>query len=303
MLLDTHLSSVKQIKYSNCLGDTYNIDVKRDDLIDEVVSGNKWRKLKYNILQAQSSKAERIISFGGAFSNHLIATAKAAHLAGIESIGIVRGEELNPSSNHMLRICASFNMKLVFVSRSEYELRNDKSYQNDLHVFYPNSFLIPEGGANFFGLIGCQEIWSEITEDYDYVALAAGTGTTAAGILSGMPEQTKMLVFSALKGSFMREEILSKIKYGFHNEEFESSCAQRLEVFDDDLFGGYGKFNPALLDFITWSKNQFDLPLDKIYTAKAFFRLLKLLDQGKIDPKSRILFIHTGGLIGNESQS
>jgi 1-aminocyclopropane-1-carboxylate deaminase len=301
MLFNTVKSVIQQVKYTNCSNYTFSIDVKRDDLIDEVVSGNKWRKLKYNVLQAKSSHLNQLITFGGAFSNHLIATAKAAHLTGLESIGIVRGDELNPSSNHMLKLCNSFNMQLHFVSRSEYELRSDKSYQNDWHSLFPNSYLIPEGGANFFGLIGCQEIWSELDEQYDYVVLAAGTGTTAAGVLSGMPEQTKMIVFSALKGDFIKQEILSKISYGFHNDAFTESCSERLTVMGDEEFGGYGKFDQRLVDFIAWCESTLQLPLDKIYTAKAFYGLLQHLDKGLIKKNSKILFIHTGGLIGNLS--
>jgi 1-aminocyclopropane-1-carboxylate deaminase/D-cysteine desulfhydrase-like pyridoxal-dependent ACC family enzyme len=300
-MFNTDNSLLQQVKIVNCSGDTFNIDIKRDDLIDTLVSGNKWRKLKYNILAAQSKKNDTIITFGGAYSNHLVATAKAAALYDFKSIGIVRGEELNSDSNNTLSTCSSFGMKLVFVSREEYHLKDDKSYIEQLHIDFPNAFVIPEGGANFYGLTGCQEIWSELPKYYTDIVVAAGTGTTAAGILSGMPESMRLHVFSALKGNFMQKEILTKIDYGFHNSEFTELCASKLRVYPEDYFGGYGKYTQELLDFIRWSEQELALPLDQVYTAKAFFQLKRLLDRNKLNSEAKILFIHTGGLQGNSA--
>jgi 1-aminocyclopropane-1-carboxylate deaminase len=168
-----------------------------------------------------------------------------------------------------------------------------------LHIDFPNAFIIPEGGANFYGLTGCQEIWRELPLNFSDVVLAAGTGTTAAGLLSGMPESMHMHVFSALKGDFMKNEIIKKINYSFHNQEFTDICASRITVYEENVFGGYGKCNNELLDFINDVNAKYNLPLDQVYTAKAFFRLQRMLDAKLFDVNSRILFIHTGGLQGN----
>jgi 1-aminocyclopropane-1-carboxylate deaminase/D-cysteine desulfhydrase-like pyridoxal-dependent ACC family enzyme len=302
-MFDTSNSLLQHLQDPNCLFQGAKIVVKRDDLIDEWVSGNKWRKLKHNIAAAQGAKQNRILTFGGAFSNHLLATAKACHLAGMESIGIVRGEELNERSNETLKNCFALGMELVFISREEYHLRDDKSYIEQLHIDYPNTYIVPEGGANFYGLIGCQEIWKELPKDYTDVVVAAGTGTTAAGILSGMPHTMKLHVFSALKGDFLEKEIENKIHFAFHNEGFTSSCMKQMKLYSEDVFGGYGKCNQQLLDFIIWVKDTFDLPLDQVYTAKAFYRLYKMIQSGEFDARSRILFVHTGGLQGNTAFS
>lgn len=298
-MFDSSVSLIQQLKLENCSQRDIYLGVKRDDLIDDLVSGNKWRKLKYNILAVKAQKKERVITFGGAYSNHLVATAKACFIHGLESVGIVRGDELSVNSNVTLKACHGFGMKLVFVSREEYIFREDNLYLEQLHLEFPNAFIIPEGGANFNGLVGCQEIWQEIHEDFSDVAVAAGTGTTAAGLLAGMPSGMRLHVFSALKGEGMREQILKKIDLGFHNPEFTAQCAEKLYVYSEDYFGGYGKYNAELLEFMKWAKNQLDLPLDQVYTAKAFFRLYNLIQKEYFPRGARILFLHTGGLQGN----
>ncbi len=300
-MFDTNKALLQQIEIINCSEKRFFIDVKRDDLIDDLVSGNKWRKLKYNLLAAQAQKKSTILTFGGAYSNHLIATAKACSIFGMKSIGIVRGDELQPDSNETLRACHAFGMRLIFISREDYFLRDDKSYLEQLHIDFPNSYIVPEGGANFYGLTGCQEIWQELDDSYTDVVVAAGTGTTAAGLLSGIPENAILHVFSALKGDFMRQDILKKIEYGFHNQDFTDFCAERLRVYSEDIFGGYGKCNDELIDFIHRIKIQHNLPLDQVYTGKAFYRLIKMLDDNQFSENSKILFIHTGGLQGNSA--
>ncbi len=276
------------------------IFVKRDDLIDDVVSGNKWRKLKYNILEAKRRKNEQILTFGGAYSNHLVATAKAGFLAEIPTIGLVRGEELNENSNPTLRACAEYGMKLIFLPRTEYILRNDKMYIDQLHEDFPNTFIVPEGGANFFGMVGCQEIWDEVKGgNFSHLYVSAGTGTTAAGLLAGLPEEMKMTVVSALKGDFMEVEIRDRLTYSFFDDELVQDKMSNLITLDDDVFGGYAKVNDELMEFIKWANVEFDLPLDKVYTAKTFYRIILHIESGMLSKGDNILFVHTGGLQGN----
>lgn len=298
-LFDSSCSLLQQLQDENCLLRSVQVYAKRDDLIDDLVSGNKWRKLKYNILAAKNGQFPRILTFGGAYSNHLVATAKACHVAGFESIGIVRGDELNPESNETLKRCSAFGMQLHFVSREEYQLRDDKSYIEQLHIDFPNTYIIPEGGSNFYGLSGCQEIWKEIPIDFTDVFVAAGTGTTAAGILSAMPENAHLHVCSALKGDFLKADIERKLEYGFHNSEFTEFCMQRMTLYSEDTFGGYGKHTPELFEFMRFVQATFALPLDQVYTAKTFYRLYQMIQNGDFDSSSKILFIHTGGLQGN----
>jgi len=277
-----------------------NIFVKRDDLIDDIVSGNKWRKLKYNILEAQRRKNEQILTFGGAYSNHLIATAKAGSMSKMPTIGLVRGEELTENSNPTLRACANYGMKLIFLPRSEYALRNDKMYIDQLHEDFQNTFIVPEGGANFFGMVGCQEIWDEVKDErFSHLYVSAGTGTTAAGLLAGLPEKMKMTVVSALKGDFMEAEIRNRLTYSFFDDELVQDKMSSLVVLDDDVFGGYAKMNEELLEFVKWVNEEFDLPLDKVYTAKTFYRIIQHIQLGKLKKGDCVLFIHTGGLQGN----
>jgi 1-aminocyclopropane-1-carboxylate deaminase len=270
--------------------------IKRDDLIDEEVSGNKWRKLKFNIEHAQFFQKEGILTFGGAYSNHLIATAAASALVGLKSIGIVRGEELTASSNHNLKRCEELGMQLIFIPRSDYDLRNEKEIIETWKAHYPNYYLVPEGGANFNGMVGCQEIWKELPQTIQHVFVAQGTTTTSCGILLGMPENCLLHVVPVLKGFDVLSTMKQQLFTFLLDHEAVEELLQKVVVHDAHHFGGYGKKTSELESFISKCKEEFDLPLDFVYTGKAFSALVDWLENRGDCMGEEVLFLHTGGL-------
>ncbi len=275
-----------------------NLFVKRDDLIHEFVSGNKWRKLKYSFLQAASKGKSGILTFGGAFSNHLVATASACHALNFKSIGFVRGNELNSDSNKTLKKCHELGMNLVFLDRDTYSQRNEYDYLNELRNEYPDYFIAPEGGANFYGIIGCQEIWNEIPHKIDHIFVSQGTTTTSCGLLLGLPEKTTLHVIPALKGFDSLSEMKKLLKNTLFEEDLIEDLMQKVVVHSACHFGGYGKYTQELLDFIEVIKLKYAIPLDHIYTGKAFFALMKEIQKPAYKNQT-IVFLHTGGLQGN----
>ena len=271
--------------------------IKRDDLIDEVVSGNKWRKLKYNVELCQSRKNEGILTFGGAYSNHLVATASACHKMGMKSIGIVRGDELSPNSNKTLQQCSELGMKLVFVTREEYLARHEKAYHEDLSYTYPNHHIVPEGGANYYGIIGCQEIMSEVREKIDHVFIAQGTSATSCGVLSSLNENQTLHVVPALKGYRSLEEMRNlMVSSGMEAERVEAQL-KRVEAHPEFHFGGYGRYTEGLLKYIQDFYRKHGIKLDPVYTGKVMFALTHELQNTRYS-NTNVLFIHTGGIQG-----
>lgn len=303
MMLDTSKSILQKVRLPIEKDEPFSFDLKRDDLIDPVISGNKWRKLKYAILKAKSRKNDTLITYGGPFSNHLVATSKAAKISGFKSVGIVRGDELNVNSNPSLRQCAAYGMKLIFVSRSDYRNKDSREYRAELLNRFVNSFIIPEGGKDFYGVVGCQEILTETTNDYDSIYLAGGTGTTAAGVILSAASKTKVNLVSALKGSFLKDDVSRLLMSVLQNEEAVNSEMEKLKMHNDSHFGGYAKVSEDLIDLINSVYDQTSLKLDPIYTGKAFYQMLKDRKSGKIKPNDKVLFIHTGGLQGAKSWS
>jgi 1-aminocyclopropane-1-carboxylate deaminase len=293
-------SPVKQIHLLAFNNKNIKLFVKRDDLIHEMISGNKWRKLKFNVKQCRALKHEQILTFGGAYSNHLLATAAACKNEELKSIGIVRGEELNDGSNHMLQQCAAFGMQLVFVSRDEYALRHEKEYHEELVLRFPGAMVIPEGGANYYGMIGCQEIMAETDNDFDYVFVAQGTGTTSCGILLSIPEHTQLVVVPVLKGFDSHNEMRKLFSYsGFPMEIIDELLAQ-VCVMDAHHFGGYAKYSEELLGRMEKVFNETAVPLDPIYSGKAFVAMLDFIEKHNLHD-AKILFVHTGGILGGKA--
>lgn len=275
------------------------VHVKHDDHLHPDISGNKWRKLKYNLVKAQESGNDTLLTFGGAFSNHLVATAKAAQLAGINSIGIVRGEYAD-ENNPTLAQVKSYGMRLIKVPVSEYDERNNYHYQDQLKLEFPGAHIIPEGGANYEGVLGCTEILKEISEKYDLVVCAVGTGTTAAGLILSNEMQAKILCFSVFKQhEKLRDMINGQLNLVLNEKEAINEYREDFEIAGDYHFGGYAKVTGELKDFVQHIYREHHLPLDLVYNGKAMYGLHQLVHEGKIPAGSRILFYHSGGLQGN----
>lgn len=260
--------------------------IKRDDLIHPFISGNKWRKLKYNLRKAASEQKNHLITFGGAFSNHILATACAAAKFGFKSTAIVRGEAVE---NDTLTLCRLFGMKLIFVDRTRYLNKSeifDELFAEDQQAFY-----IEEGGAGQEAVSGCAELLDELNETYDHIFCASGTGTTAAGILRGIQAKglpSMLHAVSALKGGdFLRADIE---KYCGNNPPFS--------LHTDYHFGGYAKTKPELIEFIYQFSSRNGILLDPVYTGKMLYAVYDLISRNYFIPGSKILAIHTGGLLG-----
>lgn len=270
---------------------TVTITVRRDDLLHKDISGNKFRKLKYNILEAQNNDFKGIVTFGGAFSNHIAAAAAAGKVYSIKTIGIIRGEEWEHkiNLNSTLSFAQANGMEFIFVSRDEYKLRNSKDYITDLQSKYQDYYIIPEGGSNDLAIQGCEEIIDlENDSTFDYVCCAVGTGATIAGVSNSLEAHQMAIGFVALNDF----SVINDIEIWSQNK----ICQLKLN-FEYNL-GAYAKINDDLVQFINDFFNKFEIPLDPIYTGKMFYGIFDMIDKKIIEPYSNILAIHTGGLQG-----
>lgn len=265
--------------------------MKREDLIHPQISGNKWRKLEFNIEQMRKEGKSGILTFGGAYSNHIYATAAAGQLMDFKTIGVIRGEETLPL-NETLAFVKSAGMTLEYVSRSRY--REKASLMAEYGEKYPDFYLLPEGGSNSYALPGCAKVMDEIKTELgfspDYVCLACGTGGTMAGLISAGVMETTVLGFAVLKGSFHGAEI--KKLLAFNEKEGEPEW----EVFNHYHFGGYAKSKPELLEFIQDFYTQHQIQLECIYTGKMMYGVMDLIEKDFFPKGSRIVVIHTGGV-------
>lgn len=275
--------------------------VKREDQIHKEISGNKWRKLNLNIEKYKQGQYEGLLTFGGAYSNHIHATAALGRDMDIPTIGIIRGEELTATSNATLQAAAKAGMQLIFVNREEYSWRYERDYKELLRRKHGNVLVIEEGGANYLGVMGCTAIVAEIDIEPDYYILPSGTGTTAAGVLMAVDSETVISVPVFKKGDFIRDEISNLLMISGLGEEEIAEKMQQLTLATNYSFGGYGKFNQTLIDFINHVFKETGLKLDQIYTGKMFYALCDMVNSGEIPAGSTIVVIHTGGLQGTSS--
>ncbi|UII78362.1 1-aminocyclopropane-1-carboxylate deaminase/D-cysteine desulfhydrase [Flagellimonas sp. CMM7] len=262
--------------------------IKREDTIHPFISGNKYRKLKYNVLEVKKQEHTMLLTFGGAFSNHIAATAFAGKEAGLKTVGVIRGEELrdNWQENPTLKLAKDHGMEFYFVSRSDYRIKNTSDFYERLKTLFGNFYLLPEGGTNTLAVKGCEEILTESDSEFDFVCSCVGTGGTIAGLINSVRPHQTVLGFPALKGDFLKQDILKFAR----NKNWE--------LVPNYHFGGYAKVDEHLIDFINTFKKETQIPLDPMYTGKMLFGILDKVKQGFFKPGIRILAIHSGGLQG-----
>jgi len=265
-----------------------SVFIRREDLIHPFISGNKFRKLKYNLIQAKAEEEDTLLTFGGAFSNHIAAAAYAGKEYGFKTIGIIRGDELESKilENPTLKFAQECGMKFKFITREKYRHKTEAEFIENLKHEFGNFYYVPEGGTNEFAVKGCQEILSTEDSQYDFVCSAVGTGGTISGLINSILPHQKVLGFPALKGDFLNDEI----------RKFARN--QNWELITDYHFGGYGKVNPELIAFINKFYLENQVPLDPIYTGKMVFAVMDLVSKNYFPKGSKILIIHTGGLQG-----
>lgn len=263
--------------------------IKRDDLLHSIISGNKWRKLKYILNHALSLGANTIISMGGAYSNHLHALAYVGKVLGLKTIGLIRGEPSESLTPTLLDM-QQWGMELRFVSRSEYRLLRQYKQWNDLPNLKPQQYWLPEGGAQDLALKGISELVHEIDIAYDVLCVACGTGTTLAGLVNAVTDDVNVLGFAALKNAaFLNDDVNALLPN--HRDNWQ--------ILLDYHFGGFAKTSSELLAFIEQFETCTQIPLEPVYTGKMLYGLYDLIQHQVFKPNQRIIAVHTGGLQGN----
>jgi 1-aminocyclopropane-1-carboxylate deaminase len=282
-----------RIKTTENIRLNFQVSIKPEYLIHPTVSGNKFRKLKYNLEKVQLENYKGILTFGGAFSNHIAATASAGQELNIPTVGIIRGEELvtQIESNPTLRYAKSCGMHLEFVSRSSYNKKTDPAYLLQLLETFKDYYILPEGGTNALAIKGCEEILTVKDQSFDIICCAVGTGGTIAGVINGSLLTQKIIGFPALKGEFLKEDIC------------KFATQSNWELWGDYHFGGYAKVDSKLIKFMNDFKLIYNIPLDPVYTAKMMYGIFEGIRSGEIPQTAKVLAIHTGGLQGIEGMN
>jgi len=279
------------------------LSVLRTDLVSPMLSGNKFYKLFYNLQQAKQEGFSKILTFGGAFSNHIFATANAGKIFDFQTIGIIRGEEhlpLNPVLSHAKKV----GMQIYYLNRTAYRQKNSPEILAQLQKEFGNFFLIPEGGSNANAVQGCAEISQHFPPQTDFICCACGTGGTLTGLIVGSPLSSQKIGFSVLKGGdFLRDEVKKFIRSyqkslsSNNSKEINEKLIQNWSIQTDYHFGGYAKQTPDLLNFIDEFYQKHQIPLDPIYTGKLFYGIFDLIEKDFFPKKAHIVAIHTGGVI------
>jgi 1-aminocyclopropane-1-carboxylate deaminase len=262
--------------------------IKREDLLHPFISGNKYRKLKYNLLEAQAQENKTVLTFGGAFSNHIAALAFAGMEKGFKTIGVIRGEELASKwqSNPTLSLAHNHGMRFKFIDRESFRRKASPIFLNELKNEFGDFYLVPEGGTNTLAVRGCEEILTSDDAGFDKVCVSVGTGGTVSGLINASNKIQEVLGFSTLKGNFLAEDIAT------------ITTKKNWKFITDYHFGGYAKISEELVHFINWFNKETAIPLDPIYTGKMLYGLLDMIKNDNFAPGTKILAIHTGGLQG-----
>lgn len=289
MIIPQQASFNQKIDFEN----PYKIElyIKREDVLHNEISGNKFRKLKYNLIEAKKIGFTKLLTFGGAYSNHIAAVAAAGRDYGFETIGVIRGDELQEKylENPTLKKAFENGMQFSFVSRTQYRDKTNPDFLAELKQQFGDFYLIPEGGTNELAVKGCEEILTTDDDLFDFICCAVGTGGTISGIINSLQPHQKALGFPALKGDFLFDEIR---KYAKND---------RWDLITDYHFGGYAKINEQLKQFMDQFYKKYLITLDPVYTSKLTFGVIDLISKGYFKPYSKILLIHTGGLQGLQS--
>lgn len=298
MFLENKNSRIQQIHFSEIENSGVSLFIKREDELHPFISGNKYRKLKYNLAEAAKQHKSALLTFGGAYSNHISATAAAGFNYGFKTIGVIRGDELANNLeetiqiNPTLKFASEHNMQFEFVSRANYRNKTSPEFIASLKEKFGDFYLVPEGGTNTFAVKGCGEILAEEDEKYDFICCAVGTGGTISGIINSLKNHQKAIGFTILKGDFLQYEIN---KYILKRDNW-SLCSNY-------HFGGYAKVSEELITFINKFKSETKIPLDPVYTGKMMFGIVDLIKSDFFKKGTKILAIHTGGLLGIEGMN
>jgi len=293
VFLDTEISDIEQVYFSEIADSGVSLFIKREDKLHPFISGNKYRKLKYNLVEARKQEKITLVTFGGAYSNHIAATAAAGFQFGFKTIGVIRGEELADNleevllNNPTLNFASKHNMQFHFVSRSAYRDKTSQQFIDNLKQQFGDFYLVPEGGTNTFAVKGCEEILTKQDEIFNVICSSVGTGGTISGIINSTKKHQKTIGFPALKGDFLQNEIE---KYVLTNKNWSLNTNYH--------FGGYAKVSETLIKFINKFKQETGIPLDPVYTGKMLFGIVDLIKKGYFENGTSILAIHTGGLQG-----
>lgn len=270
-----------------------SITLKREDLLHPYISGNKYRKLKYNLEAAQMKGHHTLLTFGGAYSNHIDALAYAGKEKGMQTIGVIRGEEIKNTwqNNATLKRASANGMEFKFVRRETYREKDSDGFVSQLRKDFGDFYIIPEGGTNALAVKGCEEILDSNDQKFDIICTCVGTGGTVSGLINASNASQTVLGFSALKGDFLKSDIRKMVK------------KDNWRLITDYHFGGYAKVNRELIDFINQFKATTNIPLDPIYTGKMLFGLLDMIKNDNFVPGTNILVVHTGGIQGIEGMN
>ena len=298
MFLADCSSRIQKVEFSEIENKGVFLFIKREDELHSFISGNKYRKLKYNLENAKNQDQKTLLTFGGAFSNHIAAVAYAGKKFGFKTIGVIRGNELANNlerylvENPTLKFAFENGMKFEFVSRSDYRNKTSNEFIDNLKMKFGKFFLVPEGGTNDFAVKGCEEILTKSDSQFDIVCSAVGTGGTISGLINSLEKHQKVIGFPALKGDFLHNEIS---KYVLKTKNWSLNL--------EYSFGGYAKVSKELITFINKFKSETKIPLDAVYTGKMIFGIVDLIKNDYFKKGTKILVIHTGGLQGNEGMN